>query len=502
MSRKEQSWTFHDAPLERSFLWSVAITVLPVVSAFVVAWVVARWAGPHVVGTVAWVMSFATAVLIVGKFGLDLAASRLASEFGVNAPGRLRGLFKTAVGLRLISTLSVAVASWVFSPQVARFFNDPNLTFAVRIGAVIVVCASLYELKESFLIGLNRLRTVYRIRTVHLLLRILITCVLVWTGARATQILGGYCVAWTAGIIVYMVMLVRFLPREDANAHGSGLVRRLLSLSIPLAVSSASVTIYSHMDKLMLGYFSGVEEVGQYAIARNVAEVSLFPVFAMIMTLRPALASRFSAGNIAECAVIIRRSLRFSLVSGVLFAAVFALLGLPLVTVVFSGDFSYAGALMVFFAAVIVFRSIGSVVLPSLVAAGRTRAYAYLTTASALVNFVLNLILIPKYQARGAVIATIISYGGLLVFGLREVFVTYGVRFGRREMSLGLRTILAGLLAAGLVWPLTNRNQPGWDAFLWAAVLGIVYVVLTILLRVGRPEEFRSMFVNLKKSKG
>ncbi|MEE9271498.1 MAG: flippase [Candidatus Krumholzibacteria bacterium] len=502
MSRQKESWSFQDTSLKRSFLWSLAITALPVVSGFVVSWVIARWAGPRVVGTVSWVMSFATAVLIIGKFGLDLAASRLASEFGVGAAGSLRALFRTAIQLRLLFTCSVALLAWVFSPRVAGFFDDTDLTGPIRVGALVVVCASLYEFKENFLIGLNRLQTVYRIRAVHLLLRVLVTCVLVFLGLGATQILGGYCAAWAVAIAVYVAMLMRFLPVEDAGPAREGLARRLLVLSVPLAVSSASVTIYSHMDRLMLGYFSGIEEVGQYAVARNISEVSLFPVFALIMMLRPALASRFSGGDVTECAAIIRRSLRFSLVSGVLFAAIFAVFGLPLVTAVFSRDFSHAGGLMIFFAGVIVFRSIGAVILPSLVAAERTRVYAYLTAASAVLNFALNLVLIPKYQARGAVIATLVSYGVLLIVGLHEVFVTYGVRLSGRSVSLGLRTILAGSLAAGIVWPLRGRTGLEWEAFLWAGVLTVAYALLAVAFRVARAEDIRVLLINLRKSKG
>ncbi|MFQ5511861.1 MAG: flippase [Candidatus Krumholzibacteriia bacterium] len=500
MNRHHETWSFQDRSLERSFLWSLAITALPVVAGFVVSWVIARWAGPRVMGTVSWVMSFATAALIVGKFGLDLAASRLASEFGVGAAGRLRSLFTTALGLRLGFTLSVAALTWLFSPRIAGFFNDPGLTAPVRIGAVVVVGASLYEFKENFLVGLNRLQTVYRIRGLHLLLRILVTCVLVGLGREAVDVLGGYCVAWAVAIAVYLGKLLRYLPAGDRAAPG--LARRLLVLSAPLAISSASVTIYSHMDRLMLGYFSGVEEVGQYAVARNIAEVSLFPVFAMIMMLRPALASRFSSGEVGECAAIIRRSLRFSLVSGVLFAAILAAVGLPLVELVFSDDFSYAGGLMIFFGGVIVFRAAGAVILPALVAAERTRVYAYLTTASAVLNFVLNLILIPRYQARGAVIATVISYGVLLVAGLREVFVTYGVRLSARAVGLAIRTILAGSLAAAIVWPLSGRTAFGWAAFLWAGVIALAYLLLVLAFRIGRPEDVRSMLTNLKNSRG
>ena len=457
----------------------------------------ARWAGDKVVGTVSWVMSFATALLIFGKFGLDLGASRLASEFGVKEPGRLRRLFETALGLRLLFTLGVAVPSFAFARSIAVFFGDPALEMPVRLGALIVVCASVYEFCEQFLIGLNRLDIVYRVRSVHLMSRIAIVCVLVALGYGAVEILGGYTTAWGMAILVSGILLFRFLPAREGEVT-SDMRRRLIVLSATLAVSAASVTIFTHMDRLMLGYFTDMAEVGQFAIARNITEVSLFPVFAMVMMLRPALASRFSQGKVDECAGIIRQSLRFGLASGMLFVAVFAVVAVPLVTLVFSDEFAYAGELMVLFIGIIALRSVGAVILPALIAAERTRVYAVLTAISAVINFGLNVILIPRYGASGAIVATIVSYGFLFLTGLREVFSTYSVKLGGRALSLAIRTILAAAVAAGVTWLVVDRLGAGDHAVLPAASLAIVYVGLIFLFRVGGVNDIRNLIGNLR----
>jgi O-antigen/teichoic acid export membrane protein len=504
MNAPKANWSFLDTSLERSFLWTLAITALPVASGFVVSWVIARWSGPTVVGTVSWAMSFATILLIFGKFGLDLATSRLASELGVSEPGKLRALFFSGMRLRLVFTLAVSAAAFLFAGAVARFFHDPALTGPIRIGAAVVVCASLYEFKENFLIGLNRFQTVYKVRALHLGLRVLFIIVVVSLGVGATAILVGYCGAWVIAIAVYTVLLLRFLPPSDplTRAGAQGLRRRLVRMSTALAVSSASVTIYAHLDRVLLGYFSGVTEVGQYAVARNIVEVSLFPVFAATMTLRPALASRFAAGEFTECSRIIRKTLRFTLVSGVLFCSIFLVLGVPLVTLVFSDDFRYAGELMVFFAWVIVLRSLGAVILPALVAAERTRLYAYLTTISALIYFLMSLFLIPKFESRGAIVATVISYVVLLLWGLREVFKVYGVRLGWRPLTLLLRTILAGAIASGITWRMIGQPASDPMVLLWAVVVSALYLFLIFVLRVSSFSEIRSLWNNLRQSKG
>ncbi len=503
MNAPKANWSFLDTSLERSFLWTLAITALPVASGFVVSWIVARWSGPTVIGTVSWVMSLATILLIVAKFGLDLAASRLASELGVTHPGRLRALFITGIRMRLGFTIAVSASALAFAGPIARFFNDATLTGPIRIGAVIVLCASMYEFIENLLIGLNRFQTVYKVRGVHLGLRVLFTIVIVSFGAGATAILAGYCSAWIIAISVCTVLLLKFLPAPEtlSKVDAHALRKRLVRMSWALAVSSASVTIYAHLDRVLLGYFSGVAEVGQYAVARNITEVSLFPVFAATMVLRPALASRFSAGELTECSRIIRKTLRFTLVSGVLFGSIFVVLGVPLVTLVFSDDFRYAGQLMVFFVWVIALRSLGAVILPALVAAERTRLYAYLTTISALIYFVLSVLLIPKFESRGAIVATVISYAILLLWGLREVFNVYGVRLGWRPLTLLLRTILAGAIACSATWWMVGQPPGDPMVLLWAALVSAIYLILIFVLRVSSFSEIRSLWNNLWQSK-
>jgi O-antigen/teichoic acid export membrane protein len=451
-------------------------------------------------------MAFATAVLIVGKFGFELGASRLASEYGVSRPGALRELMRTAMGLRLAFTLPVAAATLLFATPIAGWFNDPELAGPVRVAAGVIVCASVYEFCEHFLIGLNRHATVSKVRSLMLVSRVALSVGIVLAGFGATQILGGYCAAWLLAIAVLGAMLYRYLPPAEEGGQSAGIKRRLMALSVPLAVSSASVTIYSQMDKLMLGYFDGVEEVGQYAVARAVTEVSLFPTFAFVMTLRPALASRFASGKKAEGAVLIENSLKSSLVFGVLFAAVYAVLAEPLLVWVYSEEFRYAGTLMGAFLVVLLLRSMGAMVLPALIAAERTKLYAYLTVISSVINFGLNLALIPRYHAWGAVVATIVSYGVLLVAGLRQTFRIFDVRPRLGWIGGLFRTVLAGVAASVICWQVSGRVGPEsatLDArvLLWVFFLTGVYATLLLLLKVVRVSEVRSAFANLRNRK-
>jgi O-antigen/teichoic acid export membrane protein len=493
MNQYKQPWSFSDNSLQRSFLWSLAITVLPVIASFIVSWVVARWAGSGILGTVSWVMAFATACLIVGKFGVEVAASRLASEFGVSNPGRLRALFSAGLRLRAAFTLPVALGAFLFAAQLASFFNDASLVRPIQAGAFVIACASFYEFSEHFLVGLNRLSTVYTLRAIYQLARVVLTVAIVGAGLGAASILTGYCAAWCIGIAAYCILLFRYLPPSEGAGGDSFIAKRLFLLSIPLAISGASVAIYSQMDKIMLGYFCTMEEVGQYTVGRNVVEVSLFPVFALIMTLRPALASRFARGAKEECSAIVKRTLFVSLISGVLFGSIFSVFGTSLVVYVFSDTFSDAGTLMGIFLWIIVLRSLGAVILPALIAAEKASIYAYLTLFSAAGNFVLNLILIPAYQARGAIAATLISYGFLLILGLYFVLKTFTIHMSASNLFLSLRVVLAGVATSVLFGEIFPNHPPQASVLLLSLLLVVIYALCLLTLRVVPLKELKNV---------
>ena len=508
MSRNKSSWTYLDTPLEKNYLWSLAVTLLPVLSSFGVSWIIARWAGPEVMGMIAWTMAFATAVLIVAKFGLELAASQLASEYGVDNPGCLRPLFTTGLALRFAITLTMAVLTLLLAGRIAGFFGDSGLERPVQIASLVIMGASFYEFMENFIVGLNRISVVYKVRLVNQLLKLIFTGVLVWSGWGAVEILIGYSGAWFVAIVIYLLLLLAYLPSSGVNVDRGKLAHRLLVLGVPLAVSSASVTIFSQTDRLMIGYFFEMEEVGHYAVARNVTEVSLFPAFALVMTLRPALASRFSAGRVEECSRILSQTFLFALVFGILFASIFAVFAVPLFTLVYSDDYLYAGQLMDVFIWIIILRSVGAILLPSLIAADRATFYAWLTAAAAGLNVLLNLVLIPSFRSRGAVIATILSYTVLLILGFRQVAGIYNIRFRWPEIWLTARTFLAGVLSVGILWLIKNTVGEGEAGFSLPLLIILVVLHLFIftvfihVLHVARINQLWGFISKLRKTNG
>lgn len=482
-----------DGALTVGYFWNFGATALPLVGAFITSLIIARWMGPRIVGLINLTMALATVFLIVGKFGVDGAASRLASEYHAVAPWLIPPLVRSGILLRLLFTVPAAVAASAFAPQLSRFFNDEALLPLFRISGLLIFAVSLNEFSALLVIGIERFRLLFLMRGMMLLLRVGLVFLAAVLAYGAAGALGGYAIgAFVPGLFI-LIALLRIKSGVAPPVGAEGVWGRLFRLSAPLAVSGASVTVYSLLDKLMLGYYQGASELGLYSMARNMVETSLFPTFALIMTLRPALAGAYSSGDMRRCSDILNRSVRNSLVFAFCVIVVFSCLARPLVVGLYKEDFSPAAILLLLFLPLVLMRSLGSIILPSLIAAEKAGTYARLTLTGAVLNFLLNMLLIPVWKAEGAIAATLLSYLPVEILGLRTVFLSFPRCWRRGDTSriLKMAAAAACIVAAYLRFVPAPGGLPG--AISHALAVAAVFLGGMFVLRVLSAEEITSL---------
>ena len=470
--------------LVSGYFWTFGSTALPLASAFIVSLIVARTMGPRAAGLINLTMAVATIFLILAKFGVDGAGSRLVSEYAVSSPELVGPLARSAFLLRLVFTLPVSAVAFFLAPAIAGFYGDPELEPLFQLGGLVILSVSFNELAVLIVLGLKKFRILFAMRMVMFALRVGLVA------AAAILALGASGIIWAyiaAAAVTAAAMFVYLSAKREGSVPPDQVRRmrsRLWRLSITLAVSGASVTIYSLLDKIMLGYFRDAFDVGIYSMARNLLETSLFPMFALVMTLRPALAGAWASGDRERCSDLVNRSIMAAFAFAACVATVFACLAGPLVTGLFSDKFAASAGILVLFIPLLVMRSIGSVILPGLIAANRAGTYARLTVAGAALNFILNALLIPRWGAEGAVVSTLLSYLPIEILGLAAVSREIGGLLRSGDISRAVRT--AGV--ALLVWAGYTRFIPEPSGLpvtiVHAALLSTVFLFALLVLKV------------------
>ncbi|HSG28047.1 MAG TPA: oligosaccharide flippase family protein, partial [Candidatus Krumholzibacterium sp.] len=211
--------------LAAGYLWTFGSTAFPLVSAFVASLIIARWMGPRVAGLINWTMALATILLIPAKFGIDGAASRLISEYHVSRRDLVPVLLRASLSLRLIFTVPVAIATFLLAPLFARFFREDALVPLFRTASFLIFSVSLNELVALLVIGLNRFRTLFVMRSTMLVLK---TGLVMWIALAAAGA-NGVLAAYTAAALVpalFMFASLAWSERiEDAGAPAAAEVR-------------------------------------------------------------------------------------------------------------------------------------------------------------------------------------------------------------------------------------------------------------------------------------
>jgi O-antigen/teichoic acid export membrane protein len=422
---------------------------------------------------------------------------------------------RAGLRLRLLFTVPVAVVAYLASEPLARAYDDPALAAPFRVGALLVLAVSLYELFNLSLVGLRRFPALFAARLLMMGTRVAWVVAVVVLGGGAAGVLSGYAASTLLPALVAGAFLLRRYPvggpaesRLGGAAGGpagaaaaSSPAREVLELAWPLAVSTAAVSLYGQMDRIMVGYFWDAAEVGQYSLARNVMETSLFPVYALNLTLLPALSAAYAAGDTGRCRDLVRRYYVFGLLFGGGVALVLGLVPSPLVTGIYGGSFAYGARLLPHFDLVLVLRILTGVVLPMLLAADRARTYALLTLLAAGVNFLGNLWLVPIHRATGAVWATAVSYVPVLILGGLSLARSLGLRPSPKAVLRPLRPVVPAAAAAGAFLLLGPRVQGLEWGILWALLLLAVYAGLALIVRATTPSELLTLWKSLRSSR-
>lgn len=379
--------------------------------------ILARLLGPAAYGVFGYTLS--TAQIIAGIFfdlGLLLIVTRDLSlgkdaVFGTGLRLKLLGAVAGSVALTLLvpllglpAGLAALLAGWAilnsFTEYHFSIFRAKNRMFgeaAAMVGQRVFLLLLLYGIHLGMFSGFG------------------------WEpllSAGAALCVSG---ALGAGLVVWLARVTA--PPLSTPTNGPApwsRMRTLLHEAMPLIGVSMFVSISSKAGMVMLGILSTSEQVGYYAAPYRLLEASMLVPLLVVnaMYSRLSLAwkesPRFFYQSTKETVLAI------SCLGAAIGMGIFVLSN-HIVLILFGTDFSPSAKILGLLACALVIGYPGYALTQILVILGRQRAYLRLVAMAACSNIALNLLLIPQWQAQGAVIATILTELLILVMAVRIV---------------------------------------------------------------------------------
>ena len=207
----------------------------------------------------------------------------------------------------------------------------------------------------------------------------------------------------TAGLII----AYRFKGYSILWRWSLSLAKTLLTESWPLILSGLTIMIYMKIDQIMLGLV-GDEAVGLYSAATRISEVWYFIPTAISSSVAPSI---YAAKQVSEELYYqrIKKLIRLLVIISLVVAVPMSFLSTTIITLLFGNGYAAAGSILGIhiWAAVFVFMGVAS--SSWFIAEGLTQLAFRRTLMGAVVNVILNWLLIPAYAGVGAAVATVIS---------------------------------------------------------------------------------------------
>jgi O-antigen/teichoic acid export membrane protein len=218
--------------------------------------------------------------------------------------------------------------------------------------------------------------------------------------------LTAWALHWLVAGTIVAWLLVRSFGRPQLP-HGAW--RRLGAFGTSQAFAGLLSTAHRRLDIVVLAAVGSAAAVGHYAVAFGTAEILVYGGMALGATLFPRTAAS-SADEVAGGAQRTARATRVVFVLTLAGAALLALVGPTLISLVFGSQFAPAGAPLRALLPGIAALAVLLVLQQDLAARGKVRSVAAATAAAVIANLLLNLVLVPRFGASGAAAASSVTY--------------------------------------------------------------------------------------------
>lgn len=187
-------------------------------------------------------------------------------------------------------------------------------------------------------------------------------------------------------------------------------VARHVRPALKIFILNLVVSIYVNLDSIMLGFIVGTTAVGYYTAATRITRTICGFSTALGTVMLPRLSSYYNSGQVEKFYEISSQGLSF-IVSITIPMVLGLMVTAPLLMPIFCGD-SFRPSILTLqiISPLILFIGISGLLgTKILYAQDKENIVIYSTCFGAIVNFVLNIMLIPKYAQNGAAFSSVIA---------------------------------------------------------------------------------------------
>ncbi len=396
--------------------------------------IIARMYGADILGIVAVLQSFFLLATILTVMGTNTSILRLIPEYlsrySASAAFKVyRNTQYFVAGMSVITGIAVFFGSGFIAGTV---FSKPHLQQYFSLAAVFVFFNSLMLLNQQAVRGLRLIKGFAFLQMLPQLSKLLILVPLTLfffdPDNPVYALYASFTITALAGIwLVNRIFRQKMSPDDMPRPLP---VKQIVSLSLPMLMTSTMTFIIGQTGVIMLGMFRPEAEAGYYSIAVKLATLTGFILYAVNSMAGPRFSELYHSDRLDELFYVAKKSAKLIFWTTTPVLLGFVLLGKPILYFALGPEYVVAYLPLVLLVIGQFVHSVSGATGLFMNMTGHQKVFRNIVCIAAVSNIGINLLLTPQYGIYGAAVAAMITLAGwnlaTLVFMKRKFGKTTG----------------------------------------------------------------------------
>lgn len=455
----------------KNYFYNLSYQILLLIVPLITTPYVSRVLGAKGVGTFSYTNSIVQYFILFGCIGLNLYGQREIAYVQHEREKRDR-VFWELVILRIV-TVSISLLVYFFTLASHGIYASIFFIMCLDILASMVDISWFFQGIEDF----------KKIVIRNFIVKI-IGVFLIFLFVKSSDDLYLYVICQSTTLFLGNLSMWVYIPQlvdkvELRKLH----IKKHIGSTMVLFLPQIATSVYTVLDKTMIGLLTGIEEeVAYYEQGQKIVKIVMALVTSLGTVMMPRVANLFKQNQVKQIKRYLSKSFQF--VFFLSFPMMFGLMAISknLVPWFFGTGYDKVVPNMMVIAPILVIIALSNIMgTQYLLPIGRQREYTLSVVTGCVVNFSMNLLLIPHFFSIGAAIATVIaesSVTGIQIYCIRKDF-----NFGK-IVRKNIHYIISSSIMFVITYSLARYLSPSIiNTLLCVIVGGGIYLGILIILK-------------------
>lgn len=394
------------ASVRRNFLWNASYQLLLVLAPLVTTPYLSRVLGPERVGVYSYTYSITNYFVLFATLGMANYGVRVIAAAGSDRAKRSRS-FWSAYFSQAVVCIPVTIL------YVAYALLEPEGGFIIALVWGMWVVSAILDVSWLFF-GVED----FRFPTERSFVTKLASVLAIFLFVQAPDDLWVYCAAIAGSFLASQVIMWPFVGRHvDWVRPTWAEIRAHFGPNLRLFAPVVAISLYTSLDKIMLGAISGMEQAGYYEYSEKISKMPMAVITALGTVMLPRMTAALSEGRVEQARSLLGESMWAMQAAAMAMAFGIGAVAPEFAVVFFGPGYEPCAHIMPVVAAVIPIISASNVIgVQYMLPTFSDGAYTLSVCAGAVVNVSLNLILLKPFGAVGAAVATVCAEIAVLAY--------------------------------------------------------------------------------------